>query len=224
MSKTATITKNQTAAVSRGKRLKSLRMMSGLSRKNLADKYNLSASTLQSWEDAKAGGLTDKGAKKIILALQAEGVQCTLDWLLYGVGKPPQLAARYSQEIREESAVYEASEEHALVKELLIFRQYNPNAVDYMVADNGMEPFYQKGDYVAGRRRVGKDIKVLIGKNCIVETKANEIYLRRLRQGSKENLYTLVCINLDTSVTDLVLYDCELKSAAGVIWHRKKAE
>ena len=73
-------------AKERGRRLKLLRSMTGLPRKALEQKYHISASTIQSWEDAKAGGLTEKGAKRVIQVFHKEGIQCSLNWLLHGLG------------------------------------------------------------------------------------------------------------------------------------------
>jgi transcriptional regulator with XRE-family HTH domain len=211
----------------RGKRLKSLRMMAGLSRKALEDKYNVSASTMQSWEDAKAGGLTEKGARRAIEVFRQEGIRCAVDWLLFGIGLPPQLSDKLFQQhvqLQEELAGIrmEVSEERAIVNELLAFRQHNPDAVEFIVFDDGMAPFFMKGDYVAGKRRYNEGIDHVVNMDCIVETKENEILLRRLKPGSKSSLYTLVCLNPISGVTEYALHDKEILSAAPVIWLRRK--
>lgn len=210
----------------RGKRLKSLRMMAGLSRKALEDKYDVSASTMQSWEDAKAGGLTEKGAKRAIEVFRQEGIRCTVDWLLYGIGLPPQLSDKlFQQQIQMQESFedrVEITEERAIVNELLAFRQHNPDAVEFIVPDDGMQPLYQKGDYVAGKRRYNDAIDNVLGMDCIIETKENEVILRRLKQGSQPGVYTLICLNPDCTVAEFALHDREILSAAPVIWVRRK--
>jgi HTH-type transcriptional regulator, cell division transcriptional repressor len=211
----------------RGKRLKSLRMMAGLSRKALEDKYSVSASTMQSWEDAKAGGLTEKGARRAIEVFRQEGIRCAVDWLLFGIGLPPQLSDKLFQQhvqLQEELAGIrmDVSEERAIVNELLAFRQHNPDAVEFIVSDDGMAPFFMKGDYVAGKRRYNEGIDHVLNMDCIVETKENEILLRRLKPGSKSGLYTLVCLNPVSGVIEYALHDKEILSAAPVIWLRRK--
>lgn len=210
----------------RGKRLKSLRMMAGLSRKALEDKYDVSASTMQSWEDAKAGGLTEKGAKRAIEVFRQEGIRCTVDWLLYGIGLPPQLSDKlFQQQVQIQESFedrVEITEERAIVNELLAFRQHNPDAVEFIVPDDGMTPHYQKGDYVAGKRRYNETIENVIGMDCIIETKENEVILRRLKQGSQSGVYTLICLNPDSNVSEFALHDREILSAAPVIWLRRK--
>lgn len=210
----------------RGKRLKSLRMMAGLSRKALEDKYSVSASTMQSWEDAKAGGLTEKGAKRGIEVFRQEGIRCTVDWLLYGIGLPPQLSDKLFQQHTQITSVFderiEVTEERAIVNELLAFRQHNPDAIEYIVPDDGMAPLYRKGDYVAGKRRYNDVIDLVVGMDCIIETKENEVLLRRLKAGSKPGLYTLVCLNPDATVSEFAIHDQDILSAAPVIWLRRK--
>lgn len=210
----------------RGKRLKSLRMMAGLSRKALEDKYSVSASTMQSWEDAKAGGLTEKGAKRAIDVFRQEGIRCAVDWLLYGIGLPPQLGDKlFQQQIHLQAMLedrIEITEERAIVNELLAFRQHNPDAVEFIMPDDGMAPLYKKGDYVAGKRRYDGAMENVIGMDCIVETKENEVLLRRLKAGSQPGTYTLICLNSDAIVSEFAIHDIELLSAAPVIWVRRK--
>lgn len=207
----------------RGQRLKSLRMMTGLSRKAFEEQYHISASTIQSWEDAKAGGLTEKGARRVISVFKEEGIRCGVDWLLYGIGTPPQLSNKLFENPGDRPEPIEVpTEDRAIVNELLVFRQNNPDAVEYIIIDDGMSPAFAVGDYVAGKRRSSLHLDSVIGKNCIVETRDNEILFRRVKAGSKSGVYTLTCVNPDTSVRDITLYDRELLSAAPVIWHRKK--
>jgi HTH-type transcriptional regulator, cell division transcriptional repressor len=222
----ADILDQKSTTKARGKRLKSLRMMAGLSRKALEIEYNVSASTMQSWEDAKAGGLTEKGAKRAIEVFRQEGIRCTVDWLLFGIGLPPQLSDKlFQQQMQLQEAIedrIEITEERAIVNELLAFRQHNPNAVEFIVPDDGMMPLYHKGDYVAGKRRYQEAIDKVLGMDCIIETKENEVLLRRIKAGSRPGVYTLICLNPNTNVTEFALHDREVLSAAPVIWVRRK--
>jgi hypothetical protein len=222
----ADILDQKSSPEARGKRLKSLRMMAGLSRKKLQTKHRLSASTTQSWEDAKAGGLTRKGAQKTIKVFRQEGIRCTVDWLLYGIGLPPQLSDKlFQQQLNKEAIepLIEITEERAIVNELLAFRQHNPDAIEFINPDDGMLPFYHKGDYVAGKRRYNEVIDSVLGRDCIIETKDNEVLLRRLKLGSQPGFYTLLCLNPDAAdIAEFALHDQEILSAAPVIWVRRK--
>ena len=52
----------QSSRSARAKRLKRLRKITTLSRKLFSEKYGISPGTLQNWETARFGGLTEKGA------------------------------------------------------------------------------------------------------------------------------------------------------------------
>ena len=162
---------NRSISQARGERLEILRKMAGLTRKAFEDKYGVSANTIQSWESAKAGGLTERGAQRIIPLLQREGIYCTIDWLLFGSGSRPQLANPHFSEINETPAKYHLSEDTVIMKELLAFRKLNENSIDLVVNDDGLGPHYKTGDYVAGISRSKEAIPGLIGMDCIVQIK-----------------------------------------------------
>lgn len=213
----------------RGKRLKKLRQKSDLSRRAIEEKHGISARTWESWEKGGAGGLTEKGAMRVIYAMREEGIYCTKEWLLYGSGLPPQtvdenLQGSFEAGISNKNLAMplDTDEETAIRQELLTFRQYNPNAIDARVMDDGMEPQYGIGDYIGGQRRFGEDIAACVNNDCIVETDSDEIYVRRLRAGSKQGLYSLYTVNPNTTVYMPVMQDISLKSAAPIIWHRRK--
>lgn len=210
-------------SLARGKRLKTVRLMAGLTRNALEKHHGVSASTIQSWEAAKAGGLTERGVQRVIPIFRQKGVFCTPDWLLYGIGAPPQPTTNLSvpQEVENLPEYSSMPEDKAIIRELLTFRELNPGVIDHLIADDGMEPYYCRNDYVGGKRRVGEDINQLIGYDCIVETINNEFLLRRLKAGSTPDVYTLLCTNPDTTVKTPTLYDVELISVAPVIWHRR---
>lgn len=206
----------------RGKRLKTVRVMAGLTRSGLEQKYGISASTIQSWEAAKAGGLTERGIERVIPILKEEGIFCSADWLFYGVGKPPHPTNLSIPQVQEDELSYlSLPEDKIIVQELLTFRKLNPNVLDLIVSDDGMEPHYKTADYVAGKRRKGMDIDSLLEQDCIIETTDNELLLRRLKRSGLPGRYTLMCANLKTSVVKPTLYDQKLISAAPILWHRR---
>lgn len=220
---TYSIIDNPSSAKARGKRLKMARKMTGLTRKGLEEKYGISASTVQSWEAVKAGGLTEQGAQRIISVLQSEGFLCSADWLLQGIGSPPEPTNLYFPMVRENAAVYSLPEEVIVEKELTIFQKIHRDVLSLVVNDDGMEPYYNIGDLVAGKcRRTPETINQLIGFDCIVETAAHEILLRRVKPSisGKTSYYNLVCINPNTAVTTPILCEQKLVSAAPVVWHR----
>lgn len=73
----------------RGQRVRSVRGLSGLSRNEFSKLTGISSSTIQSWEDAKAGGLTRRGAEKLSLAFVKIGILVTAEYFLSGNGVIP---------------------------------------------------------------------------------------------------------------------------------------
>ncbi len=210
----------QSESVARGNRLRVIRSMLGLTRREAAKLCKVGYSTFQYWEEGRGNGVTEAGAKKILKAFSNAGLYCEFNWLRYGIGEPPQLTiygdsqpytARY---VKEEESDYIAAE-------VLLLRKHCPDVLDYKVIDDGMGPQFIAGDYVAGKRHYESAIQNCVGQNCIVELTNNKQLLRYLKQGSQADRYTLLCTNYEAQLNDIALIDVELKSAAPVIWHRK---
>jgi len=207
----------------RGQRLKRLRNLANLSRRDIEDKYFIKINTLKGWEVGRHGGLTEKGAVKILNILEQEGVNCSLDWLLYGIGKGPTIAEKFEseqEEVKEPASHERESEDKQIIDELLFFRQNHTNSIDLILEDDSMEPCYTKGMYVAGIKRFDEEIDNIIGHNCIVQTVDGRLLLRNVRKGSKTGLYHLICLNTQSEIDEPVIYDIELVSAAPAIWQR----
>jgi len=106
------------------------------------------------------------------------------------------------------------------MKEAAFFRKlYNDSIVSCVIGD-GMESYYSVGDYVGGI--ISKNIKDAVNKNCIITTQEEEQLIRKLIKGSKSGLYTLVCVNPFTKETPPILFDQSIKTAAPIIWHRRR--
>lgn len=215
----------------RAKRLKALRKMSLLSGKRFSERYGIPRGTLQNWETYRFGGLSEKGARAVLKAFKAEGIICTFEWLMHGIGPGPRiqnsvLIGDGTDEIGQSGTEVDQSEfdeqqARAISKELLLFREHQSDPVDFVVHDDAMAPCFQEGDYVAGCRRHRENIETAVGQDCIVQTVAGDILLRRLRKGSIPDRYTLVPINPETKVQAPYIYDAELYFAAPVIWIRR---
>ncbi len=215
----------------RGKRVETLRRMTRLSRRAFRERYGIAPSSLQNWEDAKGSGLTEKGARKIMALLKPDGILCSFEWLMYGVGPGPQITS--DQFFREENEITQNQEEVRMIsedaqtemiaQELLAFHHnYPKTSLDFVVADDGMEPRFTQGEYVAGCRRHGKAIEKLVGFDCIVQLSTGDMLLRTIKKQELDGLYTLVCSNSNTTVEKPTLYNVELLAAAPVIWARRK--
>ncbi len=216
----------------RGSRARYIRdKILGLSRNKFSKRHKdleLTVSTLQNWEDARYGGLTEKGARKLIEAYAREGIQCSLQWLLFGIGDAP-------PEVRDFNLIVEnkataqfpqsnaslVADEESIVKELRYFRELHIEAIDAIVNDDGLSPYFEPGDCVAGIRLTGQAINKAIGLNCIIQTHLGQILIRKLEAGTQPNLYTLTCTNHEAQVPEPQLFDVKLFSVAPIIWLRK---
>ena len=215
------LTHSNDAIEMRAKRLKRIRNLANLSREELCIGTDINQYTLVGWENGRFGGLSYKGAEKVITRVKKEGVHCTVEWLMEGIGSEPSvnpIGAMTKEELLN------LSQDIIMAYELEFFKAKNPNAVNLIVDDEGMLPQYHIGDMVAGKKRIDKEIEFTVGTDCIVETSYGEKLLRNVRAGKHKNkqCYTLVCTNSTMTAKPSVISDVELIYAAPVIWHRKK--
>jgi len=122
----------QSSAKARGKRLRLVRKMSGLTLNELAEKHSLGVSTIKYWECAKNQGLSSKGAKKIITAMQSQGVQCSYMWLMHGIGLPPQFIDVHSHDNTKQVSYIDQvtyEEEKSIAHEISLFCEKITDAI-----------------------------------------------------------------------------------------------
>lgn len=216
----------KTSKEARAKRLKMIRQMTGLNRNDFAKKYHLSFSNFQNWEGPRYGGLTEPAAKKILHACDTEGIHATLEWLMYGIGAGPKITELFYNKTNQNVApIYSTtkdSEIYVVNREIAMFLQNKNEILEMLVTDDGMEPYYKSGEYVAGTFYTGDDLAKIINLNCIIKLPNESLTLRTLKAGSVNNLFTLVCINPQTKVTKPVIYDVPVEAAAPVMHTFKK--
>ncbi|MEE3003071.1 MAG: hypothetical protein VX335_01840 [Pseudomonadota bacterium] len=203
----------------RATRLKKLRKMTHYSRKAFSEKYNVSQGTLQNWETARFGGLTEKGANIMIQALSNEGLFCSFEWLMYGLGSSPIISETSIKRHNYNESVSAVPQDQVIEKELDLYVSLTPDATTIKVIDDSMEPYFCSGQILAGRKRTGKKIDNLINKTCIVETSGKKL-LRYIKKGTISNCYNLICLNRDSKVDEPFIYNAVLQSAAPITWVR----
>src|SRR5436189_227089 len=162
-----------TSPKAKGERLKRVRRLANLSREEFCLDGETNVATLISWEVGRFGGLSAKGASRVIARVAKEGVFCTPEWLLYEIGSGPEVKADFkkhniqSEDIDTDTTL--SSEDDSIIQEVILFRKLNKHAIDYIVEDDAMLPRYCIGDYVAGTKRFGDKIKSLLTLDCIVQ-------------------------------------------------------
>ena len=212
------------SAESRANRLRYLRKLVRLPRRAFDEKYDIATGTLQNWEDARYGGLTEKGAKKILIAFAKEGLHCQLEWLLYGQGEPPQEFHGHKSFPFQEKNFKKATQNPPtqIQKELQLFEQSHPNTVSIHIPDKAMEPILHPNDLVAGIWKYNQDIDNAVDKVCIVQTQNQEVIVRMLKPSQTCGKYHLICSNLSHTLQYPIQYDVQIISAAPIIWIRRE--
>jgi len=210
-------------AEARSERLRRIRNMANLSREKICNSKSLNINTYKGWEIARYGGLPVDGADKVIARVAREGVICTAEWLLHGIGVGPYIVPEYQKSTHAplSSNLNVDPEQHTLLNEIQLFKSHFSDAIVYTVEDDGLAS-YQPGEIVAGIPRYQERIQDLIGENCIVQTETGLVLARQLKQSETPGKYTLVCTNLQTNAKKPMLYDVTLISAAPIIRHYRR--
>ncbi|OGT45453.1 MAG: hypothetical protein A3E82_03400 [Gammaproteobacteria bacterium RIFCSPHIGHO2_12_FULL_38_11] len=212
-----------------GERLRRARILAGIStRREFEKKYQVSANTLQGWEQGK-NPLSKKGAKRILEALKNEGLICSMEWLIHGVGVPPRpFEMTYgetpsSNDLDTFLSSLHLQEEQAIYQELQTFKTNNTNSIIITISDDTMEPQFRAGDYVGGIRLTKpEDLQLYTGQPCIVELSDHTIIPRYLHADTESGTYTLSCTNFQSKNPPLNIFNAKIISAAPILWHRKK--
>lgn len=194
----------------RAVRLQKVRILAQLSRRELCEKSELNPSTYKGWEQARFGGLSQKGAEKIIAGLLSVGVVCSLDWLLNCTGSPPYFL---NENLTLKSPV------DNILTELMDFEKAYDGGVFLRIKDDNMHPMYEIGDWVAGIKATKNNIDSAINKNCIVKIKNGLSTVRYLRKSNKENHFYLLSSNLDSE--NPMGIETEIDFAAPILRHYK---
>lgn len=217
--------KNEQLRHARAERLRRLRKMTRLSRKMYSERYSISPGTLQNWETARFGGLTEKGAHFMIETLAKEGIHCQFEWLMYGAGNGPLLTKTMHDSTPTATAKKRKKPKpfsEALATELSKFYQLHPNATHMSIIDDSMIPRYAKSDVVAGLKVTGNAIEQLCHSCCIIDTEEYGRLVRMILQGTEPERYHLLCINQDTQEAHCILPDVKIIEAAAIIWVRRE--
>lgn len=200
--------------VNRGLRVRKLRESIKISRPQLAKLAGCGESSLQFWEEGKGNGITPKSAKLLIDFFNHSGVICTLEWLMSGSGSEPVLATNLAISAQQEILI------PSLNTEIQAFHHWHQDAVTLLIVDDAMTPFYSPGDYVAGKKRYGNAIELLMNEHCIIEIE-NKTLCRIIKASSKNERYNLVSTNPYSDSEFICLVETKIISAAKVIWHRR---
>lgn len=210
----------------RAKRLKRLRKITTLSRKVFSDKYGISPGTLQNWETARFGGLTEKGARAMLGFLIQENIHCSFEWLMYGAGAGPVIDMESGEKPAQAKAGAKSHKtipyHTALKRELEKFYQLHENATHITVMDDAMAPQFMMGETIAGIKLLPSEYGQAIDQACIVDTVEYGQLLRLIRPHSQTGSYCLISTNPNTPADKMVLTQVTINSMAPIIWKRRQ--
>lgn len=203
-----------------GRRIRVAITSCGMKFPEFAKKYKISFSHLYAIEKGLRI-LNQKTAERISSGVRQEGYICSASWLLGGEGDSPLAHEQIKHNLNESDALLSTlSLELKIMKETTFFQSLYSNSFVSCILDDGMEPFYARGDYVGGI--LTSIIKEGIGKDCIIITGEGEQVVRRLLKGTKKGLFTISCINPKTKESPPILYDISIESIVPIIWHRRR--
>lgn len=157
--------------------------------------------------------------------LDNEGVHCTAEWLLDGVGPGPQLSDRLFlhnlianwSDLSEESSDQQ-SQASLIKQELLFFRQSHTNVLDMIIPDDHMLPRFVVGETVAGISCRNGEFAKVANQDCIIRLHDGNLIVRRMLAGDSPGLYTLAFTNGETHPTH---ENVRLVAVAPIIWARR---
>ena len=214
-----------TAAQLKGRRIRMARALTEVSRHELCEKIDISASTIDTWESGRVE-LTEKSAIRICDALRQVGINCSSIWLLSGEGAPPRIMGELERSMiffPETSAIQEADIlatvenkkipsflKEEIRKELSFFMELHKEALFYIVDKDLLNYTYREGDCVAG---IKESIEKLVGKVVIAELQSGSNILCKLvgySDGKSE-----ACIIGESSNISV-----DIVSASEILWYR----
>lgn len=215
----------------RAERLRRLRSMTGLNQENFARACSIGLSTLKNYEAAIMQGLSEKAAIKIIEGVYNIGVQCSLDWLLYGNGELPKLLYlnpdeqdTFEREVTIQShSIRPRTNVEAIEAEFDVFYKMHANGVVIQIDDSSMEPKYEIGDWVGGNFLLSDEINNAINKDCIIKLSDEKLIVRHLTSSNEADLYNAYCLSPTANVKHPPLLNIKVIAAAPIIrvWRKE---
>ena len=206
----------------RASRLKRMRRLTFMSRKEFAKKHAFSPGTLQNWVTARFGGLTEKGARLILKAFKAEGIFCTYEWLMLGVGDGPVFAKH-----NDAPGLLVGGREHVeqkrpgIAQEMKFFLQLHHGAICAQMKDDSLQPYVDKGDWLGGVAcNIARQAEIQ-GRLCIVEFEDGVRMVRYIKQISANGSVVFVSANPFSDAQNLHGCSQVIKKIAPVVWRRK---
>ncbi|MGL5784354.1 MAG: hypothetical protein ACRCYZ_02630 [Alphaproteobacteria bacterium] len=199
-----------------GSRLRAIRAFCASSRQLFCQETGISESTLKAWEN-DVSPLTGKGANLLAKIFHQRGIGCTQAWLLRGEEPSPirKITPFSSHKLGEEDYL---AQEIALLQ--ACYQRPRSRFISFAIKTHEMEPFFQKGDWIAGvEASVGK-LKTLLQMPLIVQDSNNTFSVRQFIGIQAANMLMMRAFhdNSTQAPTEVL----KVKSVYQIVWHRRR--
>ena len=197
----------------RAERLKKLRKMAKIPRRKLAESHNISAGTIQNWESNRCG-LTEKGARIVLDALRQEGVVCSYEWLMLGIGQEPSIQMHTDVSNQDNMRKAAAS---SIADDIVFYQRLYPEASSLIIKDNSMAPLLHPKDAVVAFKL--DSWSEATGKLCILEFAQGYKLIRFVSRVINKNV-RFYAANMASHAPQLHGESEDVVKLWGVMWHR----
>lgn len=216
-------------AIERGKRVRFLRSyIAAMTGEEFAEYCGLARGTITNWETGKGKtGLTEKGAKQIVQAMQNIGIACTVIWLLHGIGDIPKILdqgklSRLHYPMSEgsrsgrvcDSDFYDHED---FEEEVALFKKRYPEHLLYTLKDESMVPIYHAHDCVGGPRLLTNQFELVQSSICIILLQSDQCFVRRVRlEGPSSDTMSFYVVNAEMALEHPPLSRVPIESIVGL--------
>jgi transcriptional regulator with XRE-family HTH domain len=207
-------------SLERGRRIKIARSLSGLTRKEMFERYNINPNTVRAWEKG-ANLLTDKKASTLVSIFNQEGINITTEWLLYGEDPGFVNKSGLTDKNQDLKDVLNIRGDLKILDEVNYFLDNNFNSISSMITDGSLFPFFCVGDYVGGIKVAGKNLMELVGAFSIITTDDERVVVKKIFTHKEKNIFLVGNINPYANLNEPDYFSCTIRSAAKITrqWH-----
>jgi len=202
--------------IERGKRLQKLRKKIGLTRLAFAEQTGMSPHTLKALElgdreltPQKALLFSRLFTNLFSIFLGDDAHEASFEHLYYGENK---------KLLEKKGELIHINDDTYLQAEVSFFLT-NPSYSIFKIQDDLMEPFYNEGDIVAGRKIINKNqFGYYQGRVCIIESSGGDKCLRRIIKCNGRRILSCI-LNTKSNQAIEFVEEIEALSVAQAIWH-----
>ncbi|MEM7589862.1 MAG: hypothetical protein AAF320_06895, partial [Myxococcota bacterium] len=152
----------------RGARLRIARSLTLYpTRAAFCEKHNFTIQTIQMWELGE-NAPSNRQLQRFMDVLKKEGISCSREWLLHGVGDAPVRGKPTADDSPTKLSASDQVDREAQLFVSLSARR-GLEAIVVTVSDTHMQPEFAPTDRVGGYEAPSSDIDTLLGQTCLVK-------------------------------------------------------